>query len=486
MNTQAFEAGKKAYQQGDWFTAATYLSDAKGAGEVAGSIDHMIGNAYMKLGQFDSAAAAYGSALQDASYGKVGALSCNMGRALLAANRPKDAIAALMRATQDPEYATPYKAYLALGNAYERIDDTRNAGIAYRNAAIDETNPSPSGALSSLGSCFMKLGRPIDAVEALRTALDFSNAADQNAIYSDLGLAYVAANRMPEAVDAFEKATADGTLTLSDNAQAAFDAARKAVSVRSAKRAASDTDDFLASMGYGTAGVDPLDPMGQSGELMPSPEDTGFFSVTEADLVAIDKANRKMRRKHRHTGLKVFFTLLILTLLIAGAGGYAYYRGYGWPTQQATVESLFAARTDGTDAADIFADGVSAEARENFLSQLPAGATVQVTGCDQEMTKSTVFATAQMREGGEQNYTISLVRDGLGWKIVDVTPVYLSQDGQTPMVTTSGFVATETENEPAPEGEAPEGEAPEGETPEGEYAEGEESEGEYTEGEGEN
>jgi hypothetical protein len=76
-----------------------------------------------------------------------------------------------------------------------------------------------------------------------------------------------------------------------------------------------------------------------------------------------------------------------------------------------------------------------------------------VTGCDQEMTKSTVFATAQLREGGEQNYTISLVRDGLSWKVVNVETTYLSQDGQTPMVTTAGVVPTEVENE-STEGEA--------------------------------
>ncbi len=448
MNTQAFELGKKAYQSNDWLAAVAYLGDAKDSGEVSGAADHMLGNAYMKLGQYDSAAAAYGSALQDASYGKVGALSCNMGRALLAANRPKDAISALMRAVQDPDYTTPYKAYLALGGAYERIDDVRNAGIAYRNAAIDETNPNPSGALSSLGSCFMKLGRPIDAVEAFRTALDFSNTpAQQNAIFSDLGLAYVASNRMPEAVGAFEKAVSDGTFALSADAQAAFDAARKAVSAQGAKRGVSDTDAFLASMGYGSAPVDPLDPMGESGELMPSPEDTGFFSVTEADLVAIDKQNRKIRRKHRRTGLKVFLTVLVIALLLAGICGYAYYRGFGWPTQQSVVESLFKANTDGADTSELFADTVSADAQSELLTLLPSGATVAVTGVDQEMTASTVFATAQLREGGEQSYTINLVRDGIGWKVAGIEPVYLSQDGQTPTVTTTGFAPTETQTD---------------------------------------
>ena len=151
----------------------------------------------MKLGQYESAASAYGDALKDSAYGRRGALSCNRGRALLASGHTADAIGALSSAVQDSSYATPYKAYLALGSAYEKSGDIRNAGIAYRNAAIDEGNPNPSGALRSLGSCFMRLGRPVDAVEAYRTGLDFTTPLEsQNQIYCDLGLAYVASNRM--------------------------------------------------------------------------------------------------------------------------------------------------------------------------------------------------------------------------------------------------------------------------------------------------
>ena len=59
----------------------------------------------MKLGRYDSAADAYASALSDASYGKVGALSCNRGRALLAAGRAQEAIQALTSAVQDNSYS---------------------------------------------------------------------------------------------------------------------------------------------------------------------------------------------------------------------------------------------------------------------------------------------------------------------------------------------------------------------------------------------
>ena len=67
MNQQAFESGKRAYQEADWLRAVTLLDGAKQPGEVAGEADHLRGNAYMKLGQFDAAAAAYESALADTS-----------------------------------------------------------------------------------------------------------------------------------------------------------------------------------------------------------------------------------------------------------------------------------------------------------------------------------------------------------------------------------------------------------------------------------
>ena len=46
MNQQAYEAGKSAYQQGDWLTAVDRLSQAKNPGEVSGPVDHLVGNSY--------------------------------------------------------------------------------------------------------------------------------------------------------------------------------------------------------------------------------------------------------------------------------------------------------------------------------------------------------------------------------------------------------------------------------------------------------
>ncbi len=426
MNQQAFESGKAAYQSGDWFGAVTQLSAAKQPGESVGAIDHLIGNAYMKLGQFANAAAAYQSALADTSYGKRGALSCNRGRALLAAGMTQDAIAALTEAVQDSSYATPYKAYLALGSAYEKIGDVRNAGTAYRSAAIDESNPSPSGALSSLGSCFMRLGRSVDAIEAYRTALDFTTPLESQAqIYCDLAMAYVAANRMSEAVDAFAHATSDPAFKLSPEAQASYDAARRALAAVASKRP-SETDAFLEAAGYGNGFSDPLDPTGASGELIPSAEDTGFFSVTEEDIMAADRKDRKSKRKHRHTGLKVFIVILILLIAVVGAGIFAYTKGYGWPTQESVVSSVFETANNGGDIAPYVASSATGQL-QSMSDSLVKGSTPEVKGIDRSMTESTVYVTAKLSQGGEQDYTIKMVRDGISWKVSSLETTYTSQ-----------------------------------------------------------
>lgn len=443
MNQQAFEAGKEAYRSGNLGEAYALLSQAKRPGEVSGAVDHLMGNCLMRMGRYAEAAQAYGDALGDQSYGHSGALACNRGRALLAAGRPQEAVASLLLATKDEAYATPYKAYLALGQAYERMGNAREAGVAYRNAAISETNPDPSGALRSLGGCFMTMGRAVDAVEAYRTALDFSTPLEnQDAIWGDLGLAYVAANRMSEAVDAFNQATADGAYQLSPEAQAAFDAAKRAVAAITGGQP-SETDALLAAAGYGTGSYDPLDPTGASGELMPSPEDTGFFSVTEADLMKQDEQERKSKKKRKHPFLHALAVILVILIILGAAGGFAYYKGYGWPTQEAVVQDLFSAA--GSDDVSSYLDSsVSDETRTKIAAILPTGASgVSVDGVDRSMSSSKAIVTATLAAGGTQSYEVDLVRDGIGWKVTGVSTVYgseatTSSDGST----TTGTIST--------------------------------------------
>lgn len=430
LDTQAFSSAKVAYQQGDWAGAASALARVKAPGEVSGEVDHLLGNALMKLGKYSDAAQAYSNALQDSAYGHVGALSCNCGRALVASGNPQQAIAFFQTALSDASYATPYKAHLALGNIYSQSGMYREAGVAWRNAAIDETNPDPSGALTKLGSCFMKLGRPVDAIEAYRTALDFSSDANQGSIYGDLGLAYMSANRVAEAADAFGRASSDPSYQLTQEQQDSYTAAQKAL-YRVSGNTPSDTDQMLANAGYGTANTfaasgtgayDPLDPMGKSGEFMPSPEDTGFFSVTEEDLMKADKA----KRKHGHGVRKFFIVLFVLLVILAALGGFAYYKGYGWPTQEAVVTDMFNAASSGSDISSYLSESVSDEAKAEITDILPLGATTQISGVTRTMTTTDVLASATLSSGGTQDYEISLVRSGISWKVTGVELSYAS------------------------------------------------------------
>ena len=472
MNQQAFEAGRDAYRQGDLVTAVRWLEQAKMPGEVSGRVDHLLGNCLMKLGNYDQAAIAYGDALADPSYGHKGALASNRGRALLAANKPQEAVASLVMATKDTEYPTPYKAYIALGNAYTQINDYREAGVAYRNAAIDESNPDPSGALRSLGGCFMKMGRAVDAVEAYRTALDFSTPLEsQNAIYEDLGIAYAAANRWSEAIDSFGHATEDGTHTLTAEGEAALASAKAALSANLGNTGS--TDAFLAAAGYAT-GADPLDPLGKSGEFIPSPEDTGFFDISEQEMAQIEIDSRSVRRKHKHSGCRRFLVFLLFLLIVGGGLAYGYYSGYGWPLQEKVAEDIFRTNAEGGDISKYLADGLSSDKALDITAVLPDGATdVRVEGVDRSMRESSALVTVTLSAGGEQSYNVALVRDGIGWKGSDVTVEYPALDGdQAALDAAAGQTAEATEEQAATE-EAPAEETPAEEAPAEESSEGE-------------
>lgn len=368
------------------------LGAAKTPDEIMGEADHLRGNALMHLGMYAEAAEAYAAALNDGTYGKRGALLTNRGKALAAVGDYTTAAQAFSAATQDASYATPFKAYLGLGNALFQSGDYASAGTAFRQAAIDGANPAPAAALGELGRCFIKLGRPADAVETYRTAIDFAGPRDDTrALNAGMGQALSAAGRPSDALDAFNAATA----------------------------------------------VDPLDPTGATGQFMPDPSDTGFFTLSESEMVQQDRQDRKqakVRRRHRHTGLKVFIVLLLLILIAAGGLGFAYTRGFGFPSQESVVTDLFQAAGDGdtAKAESCLASSLSEDAKSMIISSIPQGATVSVEGMDQSMTETTAKVKASLSKGGEQEYTVKFVRSDnhIGWAVSSLDMDFSAADNQ--------------------------------------------------------
>lgn len=413
MNIQALEQARNAYRTGDFASAAQLFAAAKDPSELAGEADHLRGNSLMRLGRYAEAVEAYGAALQDGAYGKRGALLTNQGKALVASGDIRSAVSAFSAATQDASYATPYKAYLGLGDALKKLGNLTEAGVAYRQAAIDGANPAPAGALANLGDCFVALQRPEDAIESYRTALDFAGPRDDTrAISAGLGQAYVAANRFSDAVDAFGTATVDGIYQLTPEQADAYERARDTLSASSA---------MVATTNAYSTDIDPLDPLGQSGSFMPDPSDTGFFTLSEQEMVQQDRVETKVRRKRRHTGLKVFIALLVVLLIAGGGAAFAYTRGFGFPSQQDVLTGLFQAATDGSDASEYLASGLDENQKSIITASIPLDATPTIEGMDAGMSEATATVKVALKNGGDMTYEVGFVREGLGWAVSSVS-----------------------------------------------------------------
>lgn len=413
MNIQALEQARNAYRTGDFASAAQLFAAEKDPSELAGEADHLRGNSLMRLGRYAEAVEAYGAALQDGAYGKRGALLTNQGKALVASGDIRSAVSAFSAATQDASYATPYKAYLGLGDALKKLGNLTEAGVAYRQAAIDGANPAPAGALANLGDCFVALQRPEDAIESYRTALDFAGPRDDTrAISAGLGQAYVAANRFSDAVDAFGTATVDGIYQLTPEQADAYERARDTLSASSA---------MVATTNAYSTDIDPLDPLGQSGSFMPDPSDTGFFTLSEQEMVQQDRVETKVRRKRRHTGLKVFIALLVVLLIAGGGAAFAYTRGFGFPSQQDVLTGLFQAATDGSDASEYLASGLDESQKSIITASIPLDATPTIEGMDAGMSEATATVKVALKNGGDMTYEVGFVREGLGWAVSSVS-----------------------------------------------------------------
>lgn len=413
MNIQALEQARNAYRTGDFASAAQLFAAAKDPSELAGEADHLRGNSLMRLGRYAEAVEAYGAALQDGAYGKRGALLTNQGKALVASGDIRSAVSAFSAATQDASYATPYKAYLGLGDALKKLGNLTEAGVAYRQAAIDGANPAPAGALANLGDCFVALQRSEDAIESYRTALDFAGPRDDTrAISAGLGQAYVAANRFSDAVDAFGTATVDGIYQLTPEQADAYERARDTLSASSA---------MVATTNAYSTDIDPLDPLGQSGSFMPDPSDTGFFTLSEQEMVQQDRVETKVRRKRRHTGLKVFIALLVVLLIAGGGAAFAYTRGFGFPSQQDVLTGLFQAATDGSDASEYLASGLDESQKSIITASIPLDATPTIEGMDAGMSEATATVKVALKNGGDMTYEVGFVREGLGWAVSSVS-----------------------------------------------------------------
>jgi hypothetical protein len=255
-----------------------------------------------------------------------------------------------------------------------------------------------------------------------------------------MGQAYAASGRMHEAADAFERAIADGTYSLSDSASVDYQRAVNVISHEAAAvEAAAEQDlsglDVLASgIAMEPAEDDPFfyDEGYEDAEQLPGyfdaydqASENHFFETSDSELEQWSKDLARKDRKRRNVGLKIVITLIVLVIIALGVGIFGFTQGYGWPTQQAVAQELFA---NPSDSQDLFSDSLSSTSVSYMLDPVVTDSNISVDSIERSMSDSILYVTANAPQGGEVYYKLEMVRDLLGWKISDVELYFPSQE----------------------------------------------------------
>ena len=150
--------------------------------------------------------------------------------------------------------------------------------------------------------------------------------------------------------------------------------------------------------------------------LIPSPEDTAFFTIKEEDIEKAAKEERRKARKGR-TGLKVALVFVIILILLAAAAAAAYVCGYGWPTQESVARDFMAAVVSDQSTDEYWNDTVTKESRESQMTVLEDATTYDIVAVERSMSNSTVYVSSTLEEGGKAYYQIVMGRKLISWDI---------------------------------------------------------------------
>ncbi len=414
MDKRNLDEANAAYAAGDWRAAAReYLSAAGDGGPGSGEAFHLAGNALMRLKRFDDAASVYERALADPEYTKTGPVNSNLGAALCSAGMHQRALAAYQRALDDPMYKSRYKALQGLAGAQYEVGLIEDAGDSYRRAALDDANPDPGKALNNLGLCFMALGRPADAVEAYRAAMDLDDYTGRGRAAANMGLAYAALGQHADAVKSFDRAAELG-YELSGAAAAAADASRTAM----------DSPEVVE--GWSTGELPPVFDEPRGGE------ESAFFTRTDDEMRVVDREARKSERNERKAGKKAWVGVAVWVVgiaIVAGAIAFAWLSGLGYPTQSMTVSGLLDAHRGGKPVESFWVAVPSADVEKEMSNLPPEFKSYTLQGIERSAKTSTVDVTVVLDKGAPLTYRVSLVREGVGWKVNGVTNDWRSTGG---------------------------------------------------------
>lgn len=152
------------------------------------------------------------------------------------------------------------------------------------------------------------------------------------------------------------------------------------------------------------------------GALIPSPEDTAFFSVSEEQIDKQAKEERRKARKGR-VGLKVALVIVVLLLIAAAAGVVLYVKGYGYPLQETVAQEFLQAATSD-QSTDVYWDSsVAQESRDSQMAVLEDVTNTQIIAVERSIANSTVYASGVLKDGGTAYFQIAMGRDLISWNV---------------------------------------------------------------------
>jgi tetratricopeptide (TPR) repeat protein len=423
-----------------------------------GAVWSNLGAAYCELGEYAEAAKAYEEAIAEPDYATPFKAYQGMAGALLERGRVEEAAIAYRKAALDPGNTDPGKALVNLGLCFMGLGRPADAVEAYRAALGFEEYQGRGKALANMGMAFVALGEYTDAVRSFEKATQLHNHTLSPAASASYETA-LAQVRPPEQLAAAVPAVAATTTPQAEQlAYPPVNAAGEAGDLASAaplgagltdnwatladpaavgaEAAPTHFTDFGAEFAGDPSLTQPLVPFDQivdtSAELNIGDEAAvaDFFSATDEQLKARDKEARRAER-HERGPFALWRTIGVIALIVAlvvGGLGAAYQMGFGWPTQSQVVGGVLSAYQTGSPVESYWVAAPSKDLAKE-MAKIPPMKSFELGAMSRGATTSKIAVAVTPKTGATLHYTITLTREGVGWKVSGIDNDWSSTGG---------------------------------------------------------